>query len=80
MAAAAGERLGVTEPGTAARIDALLKRLDLFFEEDAGELIRYMKNDKKALADGVNLVLIKRIGEAVTRRTTWDELEEIVHA
>jgi 3-dehydroquinate synthase len=79
IAATVGERLGVTESGTATRIDALLRRLDLFFEESAGGLIDYMKHDKKALAGGVKLVLLKRMGEAVTRDVTWGELEEAIH-
>jgi 3-dehydroquinate synthetase len=39
----------------------------------------FMKNDKKALADGVNLVLLKRVGKAVLREVTWRELERAIH-
>jgi 3-dehydroquinate synthase len=79
IAAIAGERLGVTESGVVSRIDSLLRRLDLFFNEDSDDLINYMKNDKKALADGVKLVLLKRVGEAITQKVTWGELEEVIH-
>jgi 3-dehydroquinate synthase len=79
MAAVAGERLGVTEAGPAARIKALLENLGLFFHEDPDGLIDYMKSDKKAASGGVNLVLLTRVGEAVIRRVEWDELEEAVY-
>jgi 3-dehydroquinate synthase len=79
MAAAVGEKLGVTERGTAERVDALLSRLGLSFGERADGLIPYMKNDKKSFADGVNLVLLRRVGEAMTRKTTWSELEDVLH-
>jgi 3-dehydroquinate synthase len=79
MAAAVGERLGVTEKGTAARVDALLRRLAIDSREAPDGLIPFMKSDKKALADGVNLVLLKRVGEAVTHKVTWSELEEVLY-
>jgi 3-dehydroquinate synthase len=79
LAAIVGERLGVSEFGVASRIDALLRRLELFFDESADGLINYMRNDKKSLADGVKLVLLRRIGEAVTHKVTWGELEEVIH-
>jgi 3-dehydroquinate synthase len=79
MAAAVGERLGVTDKGTAARLDALLSRLGLSSRESADGLVAHMRSDKKALADGVNLILLKRVGEAVVHRMSWDELEETLH-
>jgi 3-dehydroquinate synthase len=79
IAAVVGERLGVTERGTSDRVDALLSRLGLATGESADGLIPHMKKDKKALADGVNLVLLKRVGEAVAHRVTWTELEEVLH-
>jgi 3-dehydroquinate synthase len=78
MAARAGERLGVTERGTAERLGTLLGRLGLPAGESTDGLMDYMKNDKKSLSDGVNLVLLTHIGEAVTRRTAWGELEEAI--
>jgi 3-dehydroquinate synthase len=78
LAAAAGEKLGVTEPGTAARMDDLLAGIGLDFREDPLSLLEYMKKDKKAVADGVNLVLLKRIGDAVVHRIAWDELERVL--
>ncbi|MDR1042755.1 MAG: 3-dehydroquinate synthase, partial [Clostridiales Family XIII bacterium] len=78
IAATVGERLGVTEPGAAARLDSLLRRLDLFCDESADGLTPYMKNDKKAFTDGVKLVLLKRVGEAVVHNIAWGDLEKAI--
>ncbi|MDR3225802.1 MAG: 3-dehydroquinate synthase [Clostridiales Family XIII bacterium] len=75
IAAVVGEKLGVTERGTAARIDALLRDAGLGFHERADDLVSYMKRDKKAVSGGVNLVLLKRIGDAMVHKIAWDELE-----
>ncbi|MDR0596358.1 MAG: 3-dehydroquinate synthase [Clostridiales Family XIII bacterium] len=78
IAAGVGERLGVTERGTAERIYALLDGAGLGFREGAADLIPYMKSDKKALSGGVNLILLRRVGEAVIHKIDWDELEKLL--
>jgi 3-dehydroquinate synthase len=61
-----GERLGVTERGTAGELATLLERLGLpiriprSVEPDA--LIAAIRNDKKNRAGGIRLVLLARIG------------------
>lgn len=65
-----GERLGVTEEGTADRLSALLDAcgLDrpLETERRAGRLWEAIRSDKKARAGAVRVVLLERIG-AVAR-------------
>jgi len=78
IAAAVGEKLGVTERGTAARIDTLLCNAGLGFRERTDDLVSYMKRDKKAISGGVNLVLLKRLGDAVIHKIAWDELEAVL--
>jgi 3-dehydroquinate synthase len=75
IAAAVGVKLGVTDADVPARLDSALKRAGLLFDEPADNLLGYMKNDKKSVSGGVNLVLLRRVGEAVVRRVTWSELE-----
>jgi 3-dehydroquinate synthase len=77
IAARIGEKLGVTEQGTAARIDSLLDKFGLPSEDATDDLIQLIKNDKKAGADGVDFVLLRKIGDAIIQRIGFDELAEI---
>ena len=68
-AARLSENRGLCEPGTAASLAALLKKFDLpvLIPEDLSveRLAAALKLDKKAIASGLRLVLLKSIGEAV---------------
>jgi 3-dehydroquinate synthase len=75
IAARIGEKLGVTEQGTAARIDSLLDKLGLPSEDATGDLIELIKNDKKAGSDGVDFVLLHKIGDAFVKRLSYEELK-----
>jgi 3-dehydroquinate synthase len=82
IAARYGEAAGITEAGTAARLDALLDAFGLAtFGSDGSamlpgsEFITYIKNDKKASGGKVNLVLLKCLGEAVIIPVALTELE-----
>lgn len=74
----ASERAGLTEPGTCARLCALLEKLEL--PVSAGvpvkELLPYIRLDKKCAAGAVNLVVLRRIGEAYCVRVPLAELDE----
>lgn len=63
-----GEALGVTEPHTSSRLEALLEtcRLDRKFEEErrASSVYEAMMRDKKMRDGTVRCVLLRRIGEA----------------
>jgi 3-dehydroquinate synthase len=65
-AAAIGERLGVTAPGTAARIRALLAEYQLPDRAPvrADDLIEAIRSDKKHLAGRIFFVLLKEAGDA----------------
>ncbi|MDR3305146.1 MAG: 3-dehydroquinate synthase [Clostridiales Family XIII bacterium] len=76
IAARFGERAGVTEAGTAGRVEKLLAKYNLNIEEETKGLAEYMKRDKKAAAGGVSLVLLKRIGEAVIVEMGFSEIEK----
>ncbi|MCL2493699.1 MAG: 3-dehydroquinate synthase [Clostridiales bacterium] len=75
IACALGERLGVTEPGTAARMDQALSRYGLLFEESAADLLSFIRGDKKAVLHSVDVILLRRIGEAFVHPMEFDELE-----
>ena len=67
------EAEGVTEAGTAARLENLLRTLGLPTDVPAGltgaELTAAMGADKKNAADGLTVVLLRRIGACWTRKT-----------
>jgi 3-dehydroquinate synthase len=77
IAARVGEMLGVTEAGTEERISRLLSRYDLDVRENTDGLISIMKRDKKAAGAGVNLVLLKNIGEATIKYVEYAALEKV---
>jgi 3-dehydroquinate synthase len=60
-----GERLGVTEPGTGARLAEALRRLELppLPTLDATAVSRFLAADKKARSGRARYVLLKRLGE-----------------
>ena len=77
---AASERAGLTAPGTAARLAALLDALGLP-SADAAPPSAYLPGaamDKKRAGDGIDLVLLERIGRAFVRRLPMAELESFV--
>jgi 3-dehydroquinate synthase len=63
-----GEALGITEPGTKARIREVLERLGLPVAVPAGfapaEVIELTRADKKARAGNVEYALLERVGAA----------------
>jgi 3-dehydroquinate synthase len=66
-----GERLGVTEEGSAARIEGALARLGLGLDgvpaPDVAALGRYLLADKKARSGTPRYVLLRRIGEVASQ-------------
>ncbi len=69
-----GERLGVTEEGTAEVLEALLKELELPTDPPVAlsprRVAQFMKADKKVRAGRVGVVLLRRMGE-VDPGTGW---------
>lgn len=76
LIARAGERNGITAPGTAQRIEEVLRRLGLPHMDPAPlpELFRAAHADKKRAPDGLNLVLLHQIGSAFIQKVPEAEL------
>lgn len=76
LACKAGERLGVTKPGTGGRIAAVLAQYGLPTQSDfsAEEIVAATALDKKSDGDTLRFILIKNIGESLIRPMTRSEL------
>lgn len=76
LIARAGEQNGITAPGTAQRIEEVLRRLGLPHADPAPlpELLQAAHADKKRAADGLNLVLLREIGSAFIQKVPEKEL------
>ena len=76
MITAQSERLGMTEPGTAQRIEAVLKKFDLPVYVDAPPtaLAANIGHDKKKRGSSVTLILLKKIGQAYGHAVSADNL------
>lgn len=76
LIAHAGERNGITAPGTARRIEEVLRRLGLPHTDPAPlpDLLRAAHADKKRASDGLNLVLLREIGSAFVQKVPEEEL------
>ena len=75
-----GERLGITQAGTSARIEALVRAFGLptDTEGDKAKLVEIMKRDKKIREGVLNLILLKKIGEAVIHKIPLDDIGELI--
>lgn len=74
----AGERLGLTEQGTAARVVTVLRKYGLPHDiggYDRAELLRGMSVDKKNFAAALNLVLIAQPGKSFLHRIDPNDVE-----
>ncbi len=76
MACRAGERLGVTEPGTGERVKAVLEKYGLPTEDHFSkeEVVAATALDKKSDGDTLRVILIPRIGESLIRPMSRQEL------
>lgn len=80
MITRASEKAGLTENGSLERIVDLCKKYNLPVSDtaDIKEIAKYCASDKKASGAGVNLVLLKKIGESFIRKTPLSELEDFI--
>ncbi len=78
LACKAGEKLGVTEPGTGERIAGVLKKYGMPTEPGFAmeEIVAATALDKKSDGDTLRFILIPRIGESLIRPVTRRELLE----
>ena len=79
MISRAGENAGITEKGTADRICALLKKYNLKTETDlpVADIVRNMAFDKKRTSEGINLVMLKKLGESFVMPSSFDEVNAL---
>ncbi|MGI5900525.1 MAG: 3-dehydroquinate synthase [Christensenellales bacterium] len=80
MAAKAGEAEGFTEPGAFEKIEKKLKefRLPVSAPYSNEEIISAMMSDKKNENGALNLILLKRLGEAGVRKMSRQELSSLM--
>ena len=80
LIAKAGEKNGITEPGTSDRITGLCKKYDLPTATSLSfaQIADAAKNDKKSAGSSINLVLLNKIGESFTQKIELDKLEEFI--
>jgi 3-dehydroquinate synthetase len=81
LAARAGERLEASEPGLEERLRAVLARLGLPDDPDPWvrpEVLGRIRIDKKRQGGGIELVLVRRPGDAMCRRVPLADLDHLV--
>ncbi|MDR1135340.1 MAG: 3-dehydroquinate synthase [Clostridiales Family XIII bacterium] len=78
LAAETGEKLGLTETGAAQELREVLAVHGLAADSaySSKEILPQMALDKKTKGDGVQLILLRRIGEAFIHNITFKELEQ----
>ena len=76
IAALYGEAAGISEHGTAERLESLFGKYGLHCKETAENLFYYIKQNKKLAFGPVQLVLLKGIGKAEVFEIPLEELEE----
>lgn len=77
LAAEAGERAGLTQPGTANEIKSILNKFHLPISCDltVKEMTKTALSDKKRSGDTIGLVLLRKIGDSFIYRIPVTELE-----
>ncbi len=80
MIARAGEKLGITEKGTAERIETLFKKHGLPTDTDFSteELLNVALSDKKRDSDSITLVVPKKIGACILQTEPIENLEKYI--
>ena len=76
LACAAGERNGLTQPGTCERIRSLLEkyRLPIACDAPLGTLLQLAASDKKRAGDSIHFILLRKIGESFTLPLSLEQL------
>lgn len=73
------EKHGLTNAGTSARLEALLKKYGLPVNGNfpLREIVAATKGDKKSSGTGINFVFLKSIGECFTQRIDFKDFDEL---
>ncbi len=76
----AGEKMGITEPGTTERLIKINRRnqLPVSTEFSAEELADSALNDKKRKGDSIALIVPERLGKCMTKTVPVDQLTDII--
>jgi 3-dehydroquinate synthase len=76
LAADAGERMGLTARGAADALRRVLSShgLQTEYHGEIGDLLPALAADKKSVGDGVRMVLLRNIGDAFIRTTSFSEI------
>jgi 3-dehydroquinate synthase len=72
------EAMGLTQEGTLDNMIKLLKRYNLPYtlsEMDKSRIREYVLKDKKTRGDSINMILLKKIGEAYIHNIKKDEID-----
>lgn len=75
------EELKLTEPGTLEKIKNLFNNFNIDFEMpslDMNSILETIKLDKKNFSNKINLILIKKIGEAFIERVPVDQIHNFL--
>lgn len=81
MSARVSQQLGMTSEQDTKAITSVISSYGLPVEPDmpVQQLFEAMKQDKKREGDAIHLVLLEKIGKAVTRKITYKELQKITN-
>jgi 3-dehydroquinate synthase len=81
LASRLSEKLGLLRHEDVLRVQRLLERFQLPVATDLQihEMIAAMKRDKKREGDAIHMVLLDRIGNALTRKIAYNQLNELLH-
>lgn len=75
------EKLHITEEGASKRIEDVLKKYKLPYEVpsmDREEALKTILLDKKSSGENINLILIKKIGEGIIKKVSFNEVEKYI--
>jgi 3-phosphoshikimate 1-carboxyvinyltransferase/3-dehydroquinate synthase len=80
MAAQLGERMGITEEGTAHEIISICRSFDLPTEsdEDIKSIMQAVQTDKKMSGASIRFILLKSIGESLIHHIKVSELSKLM--
>ena len=75
------EEMGITDKGTSEVIKEVLKKYELPYkmpEVSMGDIFETITLDKKSCGEGINLILLKKIGEAFIKMIEINKLGDFV--
>ena len=78
MALDFGEFLKITNPDIRPKLEKIINHLDIKIKlPNFKDCLEYLKNDKKANIDGINLITLEEIEKPVIIQVSWDDFNAI---